>query len=239
VLSQNDIVYVLREGENPELKYSLRSVEKNFPHRKVVFVGGKPDGLEPDLYIPAEQTQDKWHNSQDLILKACLDDRLSENIILFNDDFFVLKPIKALPVYVNRTLPELARLVTHNGKRESEYITKRINPCIEKLKARGLPLVNYELHLPMEINRAKMAKIYSINPLPEAKRSFYGNLYRIRGQEIDPYKMNDGSVQSLNGEYKVGRTFISTTDESWQGRVGEQIRELFPTPSQYELKKSK
>ena len=235
MLSKNDIVYILREGDNPELVYSLRSVEKNFPHKRIVFVGGKPDGLEPDLYIPSDQTSNKWHNSQHLLLKACLDDRLSENIILFNDDFFVLKPVNYLPVYVNKTLPELARLVTHNGKRRSEYIETRINPCIEKLKAQNLPLINYELHLPMKINRKKMAKIYELDPLPEAKRSYYGNLYHLQGIEIDPYKMNDGSVQSKTGRYKTGRTFISTTDDSWQGIVGEQIRALFPIPSRFEI----
>ena len=41
-----DIVYIIKDDlPTTELKYSLRSVEANFPHRLVWFVGGKPDKL--------------------------------------------------------------------------------------------------------------------------------------------------------------------------------------------------
>ena len=56
-MEMSDIVYLLREGENDELRYSLRSVERNFPHDRVIFYGGKPDGIEPDEYIHIEQNE--------------------------------------------------------------------------------------------------------------------------------------------------------------------------------------
>ena len=238
MLKNKDVVYILREGKNEELVHSIRSVEKNFPHNRIVFVGGKPDGLSPDLWIKANQTSDKWNNAQDLIKLACLDDRLTKEIILFNDDFFVIKPVEKLPIYVNKTLPDLAQLVTHGGRRESEYITKRIMPCIRKLKANSLPLRNYELHIPMSIDRKKMLEIYKRFNSPEAKRSFYGNYYHLRGIEIDPLKMDDGSVQKINGRLKKERTFISTTDYSWKGEAGEELKQMFPIPSKYELVKN-
>ena len=44
-----DVVYVLKSNIDPEeLRYSLRSVEKNFPHRYVWFVGSQPEGFKPD-----------------------------------------------------------------------------------------------------------------------------------------------------------------------------------------------
>ena len=50
---KHDIVYLLRNDiAGEELRYSIRSVVQNFPYRKIVFVGGKPEGIEPDIYIP-------------------------------------------------------------------------------------------------------------------------------------------------------------------------------------------
>lgn len=56
-----DIVYFVKESKtNEELRYSLRTL-KNFPHRKVWFYGGCPEGLKPDQYVYVEQDQPtKW-----------------------------------------------------------------------------------------------------------------------------------------------------------------------------------
>ncbi len=65
MLSDLDIVYFVKESaQNEELRYSLRSVEKNFPHRNVWFVGGKPKGLTPDKWHAVNQDREtKWGNT--------------------------------------------------------------------------------------------------------------------------------------------------------------------------------
>ena len=230
-----DIIYILKDTpENEELRYSLRSLA-NLPHGKVVFVGGSPNGLVPDMHIKFDQEKDKkWDNAKNLIKKACENDSLTPNVYLFNDDFFVLKPVTKFPTFKNKTLEELAEHVTHKRTRYSEYISLRIDPTIEMLKEYNLPTVNYELHLPMLINRRKMLRIYEKFPTG-AKRSCYGNSYKIGGEEIDPARMNDGSIHDPVNKIKEDRIFVSSTDESWVGVAGEQIRALFPTPSKYEI----
>lgn len=231
-----DVVYILREGENEELRYSLRTLV-NLPHGKVVFVGGKPEGIEPDLWIPTLQDKGKWANSGNSIRTVCEDDRISDNFYLFNDDFFVMKPIRTLPIYRNHNLTRFALMISKNGRRYSEYVEDRINPTIQELRKRRMTIWNFEVHVPMLINRNKMLKICEEFPAL-AKRSCYGNYYHLQGIDIDPRGMNDGSVQSPKAEFNPDRIFISTTDESWQGVVGKQIKKLFPNPSKYELKKS-
>ena len=230
-----DVVYFLREGKNPELVYSLRALERNFPHNRVIFVGGCPEGLKPNLQIEATQEKDKWQNAAYLIKLACEDDRLSEDIVLFNDDFFVAKPIQELPTYVNDNLVHLSNLVTRNGQIKSEYINTRIQPAIQFLQKLGLSVLNYELHVPMIVNRKKMLRIYNIFGDIPAKRSLYGNFYHLGGEEIDPRgRMWDGVFQNVYDIYRGDRTFISTTDDSWKGEIGEQIKNLFPNPSNFE-----
>ena len=87
-----DVVYILKKNTDPqELIYSLRSL-KNFPHRKVWFVGGQPDGLYPDGRIKHEQTGvTKWERVRSSLIKITECDEITDDFYLFNDDFFVMK----------------------------------------------------------------------------------------------------------------------------------------------------
>ena len=100
-LEDLDIVYFVKDSpENEELKYSLRSVEKNFPHKHVWFIGGKPKSLEPDKWLPVKQNQvTKWANTSMLLRSACENPEISDDFVLFNDDFFILYPVEDLPYY--------------------------------------------------------------------------------------------------------------------------------------------
>ena len=45
----HDIVYILRNNiDTDEIKYSMRSVVKNFPFNSIWIYGGKPKGIEPE-----------------------------------------------------------------------------------------------------------------------------------------------------------------------------------------------
>ena len=62
--NNNDIVFVLKDHlDTDELRYSLRSIEKNFPHRYVWFVGGQPEGFKPDRALRHKQPPElnKWN----------------------------------------------------------------------------------------------------------------------------------------------------------------------------------
>ena len=84
-----DIVYFARGEENEELRYSIRSVCKNFafPVNKLVIVGTKPSYITPDLFIKLDPKINKYANVRMAIEKVLDDDRISEDFILMNDDF--------------------------------------------------------------------------------------------------------------------------------------------------------
>ena len=83
----HDIIYILKDNiTTDELKYSLRSVEANFPHRYVFFVGGQPKGLRPDIAVKHQQIGDsKWAMIKSSLWKAVNTAELSEDFFLFND----------------------------------------------------------------------------------------------------------------------------------------------------------
>lgn len=227
----NDIIYILRNGKNEELRYSLRSIEKNYPHKRVIFYGGKPDGIEPDLFVPYTQPGDtKWEKVRNTIELICKNDNLTEDFILFNDDFFIMKPVETPTNYYDGTLDE--RIKTIEGAvfgRHSVY-SDRLRHLAETLKHAGVanPL-NYAHHTPMIINRKKMLETLEKYPNEPMFRALYGNINQIGGEN-----MPDVKFYQRRQPFPVGQ-YASTADESWrQEKIGQIIRGKFATRSRFE-----
>ena len=119
----NDIVYILKNDiESDEIRYSVRSVERNFPHRKVWFYGGKPDGIEPDEMVHVDQQgATKWQRVSWTLRLVCENDAITEDFWLFNDDFFVMDKVEEWPQAVRGTLHRRIESLKNEYGRLSKY----------------------------------------------------------------------------------------------------------------------
>lgn len=224
-----DIVYFVKDTpKNEELKYSLRSVEKNFPHRNVWFIGGCPKGLFPDKQLKVRQNHStKWENTNDLLRAACMCDEISNNFILFNDDFFVLKPVREVPYYYEGSIRH--RIGQLKGYQHSEY-REKMEGCRNMLLVRGYDEKNFAVHMPMIINKEKMLACMKRFPVGLMWRSLYGNFIGVEGT---PTK--DQKIVTRTQPAPALFPYVSTNDGSFRdGVVGRQIRMLFPHPSSFE-----
>lgn len=223
-----DIVYFLKDTDkNEELRFSLRSL-KNFPHGKVWFYGGCPDGLKPDYHIEVAQDQPtKWANIFKMFKMACLNEAITKSFWLFNDDFFIMKPVKKGPNYYCGDLYK--RVVTledkHNGI--TPY-SQQLRYTLQELEGMGCTTINYALHTPMLINRKKGEELAKIIDGPMI-RCAYGNYFKVGGENHTDFK-----IDSITKPYKDG-DYLSTNDKSFRyGVVGQQIREIFSNKCKYE-----
>jgi hypothetical protein len=101
-----DIVYIYRHSRDDgrELRYSLRSLS-NVPHGKVFIIGDKPKWTKGIVHVPASDPHGlKALNALHKITVACRDPRVSEDFVLMNDDFYVLKPIPGIPTLHRGTI---------------------------------------------------------------------------------------------------------------------------------------
>lgn len=226
-----DIVYILKNDiATEELRYSLRSIEKNFPHRFVWFVGGQPKGLNPDRLLRHTQYgANKWLKIKSSMLEVVKQEELSDEFFLFNDDFFVTKPLeKEFVNFTDRTLSDRIE----DFRRENPHLNKYAHSLVqteEELKAHGYGTLNFELHLPMlfEKNKVEAALCSCFSP---QMRSLYGN---IAGCKV--IDRRDVKVNSLN-DIPCGMDFVSTNDKTFVfGNVGQYIRDLFKEPSRFEV----
>ena len=225
--NKHDIVYFVKESaKNEELRYSLRSL-KNFPHNKVYFYGGCPDGLNPDVHIRVNQDQPtKWANIFKMFKLACINPDITENFWLFNDDFFIMKPVKDGPNFYEGDLYK--RVVTledrHNGI--TPY-SQQLRYTLQELESMGCTTINYAVHTPMLINKENGCELCNIINGPMI-RCVYGNYFKIGGINHRDCKIDSKERLYKNGDY------LSTNDKSFSGKVGEQIRKYFPDKCQYE-----
>lgn len=227
---KRDIVYILKNDiDSEELKYSLRSVVENFPYRKIVFIGGCPKGITPDLYIPHEQVgKTKWERVKSSLIKILQSEEISEEFFLFNDDFFVLK--KQPQKFTNFADGTLNFRINNLKKRvgTSSYV-RQLESIQTFLQRSGKDTVNFAVHLPFLVTKSVAWDLLTRYPKIEMFRSFYGNFNDIPYVSHHDVKIYDLESLPTTDDY------LSTTDVSFKdGAVGEWIRQRFPTPSKYE-----
>lgn len=223
-----DIVYFTRNGNNEELRYSLRSLS-NLSYGKVWIYGGCPRGIVPDRRVPVSQIgRTKWDKVKDMYSQACRNDDISEDFILMNDDFFIMKPTTIEPMY-RCSLERHIFTIEHKYHDRPNAYTAELRKTLSLLKKQGLPTNSYELHIPFIFNREKLLYLLNKYPAYHAMRSLYGNYYQIGGQ-----KALDVKVWRGVNKWNRSSTFLSTDDLSFRGRVGEFIKNKFPERSKYE-----
>lgn len=233
-----DIVYFLKQSPtNEELRYSLRSVEKNWQYNEVWFYGGCPEGLKPDHYVLVSQiAPSKYQRVRDMLYQACLNDEITEDFWLFNDDFFVLKPkSENMPAQYNRTLEDrIEKIEKRHGGVADDY-TNRLRHLVKTLKSASKPTLDYAVHKPMLINRKRMLEVLDKFPDEPMSRALYGNYWKIGGVSKHDMKirvLNYGKMPMVMKEWD----FLSTSDSSFEsGNVGKYLKDKFKEKSRFEI----
>lgn len=230
-LKSMDIVYFVKaSSQNEELRYSLRSVEQNFPHRNVWFIGGCPEGLHPDRQLEVSQNEKtKWENTSKSFKAACENNDISDNFVLFNDDFFVMKPVEFLPYYSDGIIESRIQQLRRHHMHDTLY-SSRLMSTVNLLKNAGLPTVSYAVHFPMVINKHEMLQTFEAFPDGLMWRSIYGNHHHKPAIKVFDCKIND-----IRKQPDSNWTFLSTQDLTFRsGCVGSYIRKIFTEPSKFE-----
>lgn len=220
-----DVVYLVRPGDsNEELRHSLRSLV-NLPHRKVWIAGHMPRWVTSVEHLPVRQRGGaKWENQEANLRAACEHPDVSETFVMFNDDFYVVRPVERVPV-LHRGL--LTGVVEATLDRNNRY-TARIRATSQFL---GPDALAYDwIHVPLPIVKAQMRETLDRMPRGLLFRSVYGNEWRIGGTEV-----GDAKINRSNDTPPDGMVFLSTSDQSFRSRpVGRWLRRKFSEPCRYE-----
>ena len=230
-MKKYDVVYILKKDVTAdELRYSLRSVVKNLPYRKVWFYCGCPEGIEPDEYVQhVQEGATKWERARSSVIRICENEDITEKFWLFNDDFFILQPIKSEEPHHRGLLRDHIREVEkrHNGMQT--LYTRHLRQCYQQLREAGYSCLDYALHAPMLVDRELMLEAINAFPTCPMFRSLYGNYAQIGGRYRKDYKL----LKTTDRPDKDAPV-ISTSNKTFSGEVTRFIMETFPEPSKYE-----
>ena len=229
-----DILVYIRNGYNEELRYAIRSWCRNLEFRKLVVVSGSqpPIWLKPDVLIKNPSVVGKVRQAYSNIRLGLSDERLSDELLLCMDDTFVLKPLGKWESGFNFNRGALRTqwgVGSATGAVDSYHV--QVRNTYNALHHLFSEPNSFELHAPFWCEKKKMAKILAIKDIEKYLiRSLYGNKNHIRTDYLPDLKITS-CVEGL----PQGSVFASTTDTTFaSGKVGQEIRSLFPTPSRYE-----
>lgn len=230
---EHDVVYILKNNwkcSPNELRYSLRTVEKNFPCRRVWFFGGHPDGFKPDRYRQfTQEGKDRYERVRNSIIKVCKTKEVSDDFWLFNDDFFILKPVTEDFCYDRGDIRKHARRLYQTHGFHSGYSKKCLDA--DKLEEEGLTTKDYTLHVPLLVNKEKALEAIEAHPDIQGFRNLYGNYCQLESTTMEDVKISDIYRLPPNGS-----SFLSTSDSAFaSGAAGAVVCKWFPTPSRWEV----
>lgn len=223
------MVYVVRPGDdNQSLRYSLRSLAAHVPHGRVWVAGHAPPWLRNVGHIPAAQTGDKHVNSTANLRAACKHPDVSDRFLLWNDDFYALRPILEVPVYHRGTMTVVYQKTRHMST--GQWLPGLL--ATRRLLARlGHPdPLCYELHVPLPVDKTGMLNALDVGAGVRAlhKRTVYGVLTGIGGTSLPDPKVTHARPIQPSGDW------LSTGPRALVGGAGRFLRGLFPTPCRYE-----
>lgn len=226
-----DVVYTCRYGDNEELRYSIRSVIANLETLNNIWVvGSKPDWYSGN-FINVLPVGNSFDNVRANLKEVIANKDISEDFVLMNDDFFIVQKINSVSHYHGGLL--LNRSMRHQELAGPNYYANSLMKTDKSLKQKGIkePL-NYDLHVPIVFNKAKLSQTID---MPFSIRSYYGNTYKLGGEEIKDVKIySHPRFKVDSSSIDNGTPFMSTDDESFKS-IHHTIKHMFPLPSQYEL----
>lgn len=235
VIEPPDVVYICRPGEtNEELRYSLRSLH-NLTYRTCWIVGDCPSWVDPRTtsIIRTRSTGSVFDITARNIARACEDDRISDPFVLFNDDFYVIEPVKRVPVLNRGPLTKVLAHYEAVSPRSSYTVGMRqtFESLLDTFDAADL--LSFELHVPLPVYKvAMLAALERRGSIHRYhNRTVYGALAGLEGRTIPDPKVYD--VDDLTMLDEPG-PWLSTSDSTFK-LVLPYLARRFPRRSPYEL----
>ena len=253
---------VTAERASVELRYSLRSLERNFAGLGSVYVlGGRPRWLnvKEAHWLPGGKPLssvhvdmlDRWVSVKHLntwahwqaIADLARANQLSDRFVIMNDDFFVMHEFDELPNEHRGPVTEWAEARRFGGQRATATTLERTAEWV--LEEFGVPVaeqVAYETHGPLTVSAASFGAVMRVAHQHHvrggkrlAKRSLYGNAVRLPAERAQDFK-----VHAASDPVDPAARYLSSSDESFTGgtragQIARVIGERFSTPCRYEL----
>ena len=228
-------------GDNNELKYLLRSVEKNFPVNRVIIVSDRlPAWINPEMVVHL-QANDPYlhHKDANLILKIMMASKMEGITSTFYwscDDHVILRQPMARelkPFFISELKNELSWWWSGIWK-------QAMKRTMELLESRGKTTFHYDVHIPQPIEAAKFSRVMDME-LKENERYCINTLYfnQVLRNHAHIGILKATFEQPVTEKHQIettcyNRLFLGYNDGGLTSQLQNFIVNKFPNPSKYE-----
>jgi hypothetical protein len=231
-----DIVIPLGTGsrwQDNELRYALRSIEKNLSDYRDIYIVGHPrKWLRGIKWIEAEELYTRKERCIfEKIIKACEHQDISDTFLFTNDDIFFLEPISANEIknWYSGTVDNL--LVKSAGVYKYTVLN-----TLKWLQKKNSPTRHYDIHVPILYNKERFMQLMQVDwERDHIIKSLYGNLNHLEGEEMRDLKFGRPFTRQEIRAAISGRKFFSISENGTNDGMKEILQQLFPEPSRYEI----
>lgn len=240
-----DIVIPLGTGSkwnNNELRYALRSLDKNVTGYDKIFIVGEDPGFirwtNKIIHLSFKDNSQYNHekNIYDKIAFTCRQSQISDDFFFSNDDiFFILEiNISEYPYFYKGDLK-----TSFEKRPPGDIYRASLKNSYTQLVARKLPTKHFDVHFPIIYNKKKfLDTVGSFDwalPYGSVIKSLYCNSLQLPGAFMADCKIDKKlSLKELD-EYITGRHCFSLGDKGITSEMKLFLKDLFPAASRFEI----
>lgn len=229
-------------GNHEELRYCLRSIEKNVSDLGRVFIiGYKPDWLQNVVHLEWEDylKRNKDGNLINKVLLACRSG-VSEQFLRMSDDQLILKPLA-----ISEQVPMHSGDLSEKEIEEKTRWRNRLKRTVEYLKDNGHTCYSFDYHIPQPYDRRQFKEVfekvdfeadigYCINTFYFNQQNKFTNFYYICNNVKESFeRRHNFSLPQIEEKIKDKR-YLGYNPKGLNDNLKTVIQQKFPNKSSFE-----
>lgn len=214
------VIPLIKQHDNTELKFALRSIDKFMTGHEVVLVGEEiPEWTTGVAQIKVKDIPNQKQLSIKKKIIAAL--RIYDEIFFSNDDIYLLQKTDpaTYPFYYLRSL-------RHSGESGTKIL-------IDRLKELNKQVKHFDVHFPI-LYKKEFINIAEQFPAETIIKSMYCNYLDIEGTEITDCKIMRNMSPEMIRTWIKDKPCFSTGVHSTK-EATKVLQELFPNKSKFEI----
>ncbi len=246
-----DIIYpnVEKLVQWEEMKYSLRSLEKNLVdvEFRIWIVGDRPEWLSDEAHFINVPCSGKTTRIDQALKRFAVDHHpeINEEYFWMNDDIYFINPV----TYADLCIPKILGDLKNRMNQYDPQTTwgRDMHATYRKLKAENLPTLNYSIHLPYRFEKVKSKELFRLFKLEENSFVFENLYYNLFYPHLLPYALSLDESNNLlfcinrqNPNWNTvalqlkAKKFMNNSEAGMSERLKKMLMSLFPEKSRFE-----
>ena len=222
-------------GQRSELRYALRSWDANYRGslRDVWVVGDVPDWFT-GAKMPLPPRARKFENARQSITTYVNHPGAADAVILAMDDIFLIEPVDRLPLIHLGPAKTNSTYADHQTHRADYAVAMR--NTTDWLIEHGHPdPLAYIGHTPVHLDTARVRAFLADYPDHLLLEPYMMTV--VAGIGLPGRRGGNAKCKSddnLDHKLSLDIPYLSSNPDTWTGRLGDVIREKYPTPCRWE-----